>query len=148
MSRKNNARHLPTPEPTKIPRKEPQAARYVKQPRVFCTLNPETWELSIELPGPAGRRLVALESIETLREILVQQMSKIEAMGPSRIGDRDEPTEAQVKHWEEHSRRNEHAKLHSNCPFCIAEANHPIHKYDSRGKPIIPGVGNPELLGI
>ena len=147
MSRKNKPKHLP-PKPFAIPRKEPKAARYVEQPRVFCTLNPTTFEVCVELPGPAGRRLVPLANVETLRAILMEQYRKADVMEATKIAEPSEPTEAQIKHWEEHAKRSQDTKLHSNCPFCIAEARHPVHRFDRHGKPIVPGVGNPEPLGI
>lgn len=149
MSKKHKRQPKPiTNDPVQTPKKEPKPARYVQQPRVFCTLNPTDWTICVELPGPAGRRLIPLESLDCLRSILMDQMVKIEAMQPSAIGHASEPTEAQVRHWEEHSRRSQSTKLASNCPFCISEARAPIHRFDKHGKPIIPGVGDPDLLGI
>lgn len=147
MSRRNK----PKPHVVKAfeaPKREKAPVRFIQQPRVFCTLNPLTGEVQIELPGPSGRRVVPVASLDTIRAVLTDQLYRHETMEPSAIGQDSEPTEAQIKHWEEHGNRNLNAKLHSTCPFCISEAKHPVHKYDSRGKLIIPGVGNPELLGL
>lgn len=146
MSKRN--RPKPLARSFSEPKREKAPVRYIKQPNVFCTLNPLTGEVQIELPGPSGRRLIPVASLDTIRAVLTDQLYRHETMEPSAIGEDSEPTEAQVKHWEEHSRRNLSAKLHSNCPFCISEARHPVHKFDSKGKLIVPGVGNPELLGL
>lgn len=146
MSRKGRA--LKTARPFREPVRERNAPRYIAQPRLFVTLNPTSLELMIELPGPSGRRLVAVHELETIRRELMDQLDCAENMRPSTIGMDSEPTEAQVKHWEEHSKRSLSTKLHSNCPFCITEAKHPVNRFDKHGKPIIPGVGDPDLLGL
>lgn len=122
--------------------------RYIAQPRVFCTLNPETGELQIELGGPAGRQQpIVVKSIEAIRNILEWQWELANAQLPVRIGETfadnslgAHPTEAQIRHWEEHSRRTKRAKLQSKCPFCITEAkagvNVSVRKFDTRGNPI------------
>lgn len=140
---------VPAPSPLDLPKREALPPRMVTQPSVFCTLNPETMEVQLELPSTTGaRRVVAVHSLDTIRTVLMDMDQRFHSFKPSSIGLDSEPTSAQVTHWEEHSRRSLSAKLHSTCPFCIDEARHPVHKFDRYGKPIVPGVGDPDLLGL
>lgn len=84
-------------------------------PQVIVTLDPETGGLVAELPGfMATRRKVELRGDAigaTLRRILEAQLEN-----KSEIGQDGAPTQAQVRHWEQHG-----VWADERCRFCLAE---------------------------
>lgn len=81
-------------------------------PQIIITLNPETGSIVAELPGfMATRRKVEVRDLETLRRMLETQRENKAA-----IGDDGAPTQAQVKHWEDHG-----TWPSERCRFCISE---------------------------
>ena len=114
--------------------------RFIRQPRVILTLNPDTSEICMEVAEGAIRRLIPVTQFETIRNNLQHQLMAAHDHTAITIGMNAEPTIAQIKHWEDHSRRSTRAKLSSNCPFCIAEAKNPervqVRTYDTRGNRI------------
>jgi hypothetical protein len=149
MSRRNKPKSVgvrPSPKPTDF-HHDPKP-RYVKQPRIFCTLHPETNAIQIELPGPNGRRQpITVNNLETIRNILMHQLELSRNADILAIGEVGDPTEAQVRHWEDHANRNKTQKLQSQCPFCIAEGRAPVRRFDTRGRPIRI-VNDPAELGF
>lgn len=159
MSKKSRAKHL-TPRKSLTGSGVPPVdfvndpkPRYVAQPRVFCTLHPETGQVQIELAGSNGyRQLIEVKNLETIRQVLLHQAELARAGEPVSIGMTADPTEAQIRHWEDHSKRGRRARLQSNCPFCIAEAKAGVapvsaRKFDTRGNPIRT-VTDPSQLGF
>lgn len=110
---------------------------HIYQPRVFVTLNPQNHTLSVELPGPNGRRLVPIHSLETLKTVLIEQQNiKAFENRKPKIGEPGAPTTDQVLHWEQHQDRRFSDKIHSSCAHCRDEARHErvTKRYDSRGQ--------------
>lgn len=83
-------------------------------PQVLVTLSPQG-TLQAELPGPNGARRVCQlkpgQAERDLLEILHGQLAR-----RVEIGEDGAPTQAQVKHWEEHGQWPD-----SRCAFCRAE---------------------------
>lgn len=127
--------------------------RYIKQAQVICKLHPETGEIQIELAGSNGaRQSITVRSLDTIRTVLRHQQELAHAQSSISIGLNADPTEAQIRHWEDHSKRGRRARLQSNCPFCIAEAKDPnrlvsVRRFDTRGNPIRT-VTDPSQLGF
>jgi len=114
--------------------------KMIPQSYVFCTLNPETEEVFVELHDPSQgiRHTVKCESIDTIKRVLLWRKDLIRTGSDMVMGEDGNPTEAQIQHWENHSKRTQSTKLNSTCPFCIAEAraesNAPkARKFDTRG---------------
>lgn len=84
-------------------------------PQVILTLNPETGELQVELPGfMATRRKITLRESDagaSLKRILAAQ-----AANRAEIGLDGAPTQRQVQHWERHATWPD-----GKCRFCVAE---------------------------
>jgi len=119
---------------------------HVPQPYVFVTLNPETNEIQAELheKGAAIRHVVKLTDIDSLRRVLEWRQDLIKYGRDMVMGEDGNPTEAQIRHWEDHAKRSHTTRLQSNCPFCIAEAKAESNKdgtkarkFDTRGNLII-----------
>lgn len=127
--------------------------RFVKTAQVIVKLHPETGEIQAELPGSNGaRHTVTIRSLDTIRTMLRHQQELFHAQAVLSIGLNADPTEAQIRHWEDHSKRGRRARLQSNCPFCIAEAKDPnrlisVRRFDTRGNPIRT-VTDPSQLGF
>lgn len=127
--------------------------RFVKTAQVICKLHPETGEIQAELPGLNGaRHTVTIRSLDTIRTMLRHQQELFEAQTVISIGLSADPTEAQIRHWEDHQKRTRRARLQSNCPFCIAEAKDPnriisVRRFDTRGNPIRT-ISDPSQLGF
>lgn len=85
-----------------------------RTPQVIVTLSPQGG-LVVELPGAnGGRHRVELRhgaEGEDLRRILEAQLGQ-----RCQLGEDGSPTQAQVKHWEQHG-----VFADERCPFCIAE---------------------------
>ena len=81
-------------------------------PQIIITLHPETGQIVAELPGfMATRRKVEVRDLETLRRMLDAQRDN-----RSEIGSDGAPTQAQVKHWEDHG-----IWPSDRCRFCLSE---------------------------
>ncbi len=86
----------------------------MNSPQLLITLTPDRLGLQAELPGANGsRRVVSLSSkaffSDCLRILLAQANLKVE------IGLDGAPTQAQVRHWEQHGA--DHPS--DRCPFCL-----------------------------
>lgn len=81
-------------------------------PQIIITLDPETNAIVAELPGfMATRRKVEVMDLGTLRRMLdAQRENKAE------IGQDGAPTQAQVRHWEDHG-----TWPSERCRFCQSE---------------------------
>lgn len=83
-------------------------------PQALVYLAPDG-SIKTELRGPNGsRRSVVIEDLDSLRRILSEQIYRYDPL----IGEDGAPTQAQIVHWEEHSKRSIKTMLYSTCPFC------------------------------
>lgn len=95
-------------------------------PQIILTLAP-SGSLVAELPGPAGRRQVALsddpaKAIEVIRRVLQAQARAADDERVRRIGHDSAPTQAQVIHWQRHCARDQGTVWSDPmCVFCIEE---------------------------
>jgi len=85
-------------------------------PQLIITLTPDRLGLQAELPGVNGsRRVVSLGKSEFFSSCL--RILRATADAKVEIGLDGAPTQAQVKHWDQHSPK----APSDRCPFCLAE---------------------------
>lgn len=109
LKQQRDAKKLVLPESMS----RPKSQRVVLIPQVIVTLAPDG-TLQAELPsGGSVRRVVSLrkDAETSLKRILQEQLE-----GNISIGQDGAPTEAQVRHWQDHQ-----MFPNPRCPFCLSE---------------------------
>jgi hypothetical protein len=154
------ARHKktkPNQEPLRVTTSDHLSPKSKHPPQlyIFVTLNPSTGHIQAELheKGSPLRHVVQINDLESLRRILEFRRELILHDEVMCLGEDGHPTEAQIRHWENHSGRSAKTKLQSNCPFCISEARADAgppksRKFDTRGNLIKGRIQSASQLGI